>query len=90
VLKDQKEGKGYSDEVKSRKPPLYKKHPTKWEITIQARLGVDDKLFNGIKEKEPFINKMLMNQVIPAELKNATHYADKATETLLNLQSGYE
>ena len=49
----------------SKKPPLYNKHPMEWDVNIQTRLGVPDALFNGIKEKEPFINKMLMNQVIP-------------------------
>ena len=57
-----------------------------WDINIQTRLGVSDKLYNGIKQKEPFVSKMLMNQVIPKSIKNATHKADAAFDELLNLQ----
>lgn len=32
---------------------------------VQTRLGVTDAYFNAIPNKEPFVNKKLMNEVIP-------------------------
>jgi hypothetical protein len=68
--------KGGSKKVK---PPL--------RADIVTRLNITDAEYAMIPVKEPFINKMLMNEIIPTEIERITRMADDACSNLLNIHS---
>ena len=51
---------------------------------IVSRLGITEMAYNQIPNKDPFVNKMLMNEIIPVEVKDITKKADDAFSQLLN------
>ncbi len=52
---------------------------------IVSRLKVSDAEFGVIPNKDPFINKMLMNEIIPKEINKLTRMSDNACSELLNI-----
>ena len=50
-----------------------------------TRLRIPEKEYNKIPNKDPYVNKMLMNQIIPHKLQTATKRADDAMADLLNV-----
>ena len=52
---------------------------------ITARLGLSADDFKKIPNVDPFVNKMIMNEIIPTEVKKITHQADETFGRLLNV-----
>jgi hypothetical protein len=46
---------------------------------------MSDSEYNSIPNKDPFVNKMLMNEVIPVEIQKLTKHTDDAFANLLNV-----
>lgn len=69
------------------KPPKATKSKAKaiMRADIVSRLKVSDAEFGVIQNKEPFINKMLMNEIIPKEINKLTRMSDNACSELLNI-----
>ena len=52
---------------------------------IISRLGLSSEEFKKIPNIDPFVNKMIMNEIIPSEVKKTTKKADETFGKLLNV-----
>jgi hypothetical protein len=71
------EGKSSKSPSKtSGKPPIQGKKQRVLRADIISRLGIASQQYKKIPHMDPFINKMLMNDVIPKEVQAITKLAD--------------
>lgn len=65
------------------KPPKSKQKVLRADITARLGMSADD--FKKIPNIDPFVNKMIMNEIIPKDVKKTTRQADETFGRLLNV-----